>query len=333
MEQENLIQVQLFDRIREQLPKHVSLVDEVADILKISTDSAYRRIRGEKTISLDEIQKLASVFDLSLDDLTGNKRTLTFETFLLNEEENSFRQWFEIILKITNQIVSHKGAEAIFILNELNIFHLFQFPELLAFKLFFWQKSSLGFIPFKEAKFTINMFNHQYNGIAERITENYIKINSIEFTTEENLNSFLKQVQYYYDSGYFESRDDALIICEKLHDLVNHQQRQAELGYKFLPEKETNDIRGNFQLYYNDIILTDNTVIIKTGNSGYTFMTTNAINLLQTHNRMFYHYNYNWGMNLIVKSLLISGTAEKFRYSFFRKLHEQINCLEKKISG
>ena len=43
------------------------MVDEVADILCISNDSAYRRIRREKPISLEEIQKLSLHYKISLD--------------------------------------------------------------------------------------------------------------------------------------------------------------------------------------------------------------------------------------------------------------------------
>ena len=40
----------LFHRIKELLPPHASLVDTVAEILHISSDSAYRRIRGETPV-------------------------------------------------------------------------------------------------------------------------------------------------------------------------------------------------------------------------------------------------------------------------------------------
>lgn len=42
------LQQHFFDHIKERLPTHLSLVDEVAELLSISNDSAYRRIRGEK---------------------------------------------------------------------------------------------------------------------------------------------------------------------------------------------------------------------------------------------------------------------------------------------
>ena len=50
----------LFQQIRDKLPPHISLVDEMEDLLEISQDSAYRRIRGEKELSFGEMQKLVS---------------------------------------------------------------------------------------------------------------------------------------------------------------------------------------------------------------------------------------------------------------------------------
>jgi hypothetical protein len=44
-------------------------VDEIAGLLNISNDSAYRRIRGEKGIGFDEIRTLCSHFKVSLDQL------------------------------------------------------------------------------------------------------------------------------------------------------------------------------------------------------------------------------------------------------------------------
>ena len=47
-----------FQHIKALLPPHLSVVDEIAEVLNISNDSAYRRIRGEKPIALEEIKKL-----------------------------------------------------------------------------------------------------------------------------------------------------------------------------------------------------------------------------------------------------------------------------------
>ena len=130
---------------------------------------------------------------------------------------------------------------------------------------------------------------------------------------------------YYSEAGYFKTRNDALTLCDKLHDLVNHQQKQAELGFKFPYGHPPAGKEGNFRLYHNDIILADNTIIVNSEESRSTFLTSNAINMLQTHNRAFFEYNYNWGMNLLSKSVPISGTSEKERNRFFLILREQID--------
>ena len=332
MENSNDIQLQLFDTIRDQLPEHVSLVDEVADILQISNDSAYRRIRGEKPISLQEVKLLAGQFKISVDELTGSKSdTVTFNTNFLDGENYSFTQWLEQLLQFTISAEKAAEVEVIFILNELNIYHIIQFPEICAFKLFFWQKSNLNFEAFRDAKFTTDSIDSELVRLSEEISSKFVKLNTIEFTTEECLNSFLKQVLYYSEAGYFGSRDDALTLCEKLHHLVDHQRKQAELGFKFpfgMPEVGE---EGNFQLLHNDIILADNTILIKSGESRTSFLTSNAINLMFSHNKEFFEYNYQWGRNLLSKSTPISGTSEKERNRFFLKLHEQIDLVAEKI--
>lgn len=332
MEDSKDIQLQLFDTIRDQLPEHVSLVDEVADILEISNDSAYRRIRAEKPISLYEVKRLAANFNISLDQLTGSKTgTITFNANFLDGENYSFIQWLEQLLQFTTVAEKAEEVEVIFILNELNIFHIIQFPEICAFKLFFWQKSNLDFDALRDIKFSTDNISEELIKLAEEISNKYVRLKTIEFTTAENLNSFLKQVLYYSEAGYFESRDDALKLCERLHELVNHQQKQAELGFKYPYGRPAVGNENSFRLYHNDIILADNTTMIKTKDGGTTFITSNAINLLQTYSQAFFDYNYKWGMNLLSKSVPISGTAEKERNRFFRNLREQIDSVIEKL--
>ncbi len=60
-------QQSFFQHIKSILPVHLSLIDAIAEVLSITNDSVYRRIRGEKPITLDEAAKLAAHFKISLD--------------------------------------------------------------------------------------------------------------------------------------------------------------------------------------------------------------------------------------------------------------------------
>lgn len=332
MENQEDIQIRMIRMIREQLPGHVSLVDEIADLLEISNDSAYRRIRGEKALSLQEVQKLAATYQISLDDLIGNpSNSVTFRTNFLSEGSYSFVEWLKNVLDFTIEASQAEKVEAIFILNELTIFHLVQIPEVCAFKLFFWKKSNLDFPGYRELKFRIDDLEEEVLTLSKEINRHFVGINTIEFTTEENLNSFLKQVMYYSEAGHFHSKQDALTLCEKLHDLVDHMHQQAALGFKFAYGTPPVGMEGNFQLFHNDLILVDNTILVKAGDSCSTYLTSNAINLMQSRDKAFFDYNYAWGRNLQSKSVPISGTAEKERNRFFRILHEKIDVVANRL--
>src|SRR6188768_941277 len=80
----NGLQKELFKQIKSLLPNNISFVDAIADLLEISPDSAYRRIRGEKSISFEEIQKLSRHFHISLDTMLkiDSKSTVFYGTWL-----------------------------------------------------------------------------------------------------------------------------------------------------------------------------------------------------------------------------------------------------------
>ena len=63
----------LFQRISEMLSPHITMVDAISEILHVSSDSAYRRIRGDTPLVLSEVRQLCNHFNLSLDQLLNVK--------------------------------------------------------------------------------------------------------------------------------------------------------------------------------------------------------------------------------------------------------------------
>src|SRR5579871_2321816 len=89
-----------FQHIKNNLPQHLSLVDEIADLLNISTDSAYRRIRGEKPVSFDELRTLCSHFKVSLDQLFHiQSDSFIFTGRLAKDTGNFFGDWLNDVLQ------------------------------------------------------------------------------------------------------------------------------------------------------------------------------------------------------------------------------------------
>src|SRR4051812_37745011 len=132
------IQDNFFKQVKKNLPVHLSLVDEVSELLNISQDSAYRRIRGEKSLTLDEVQLLATHFRISLDNFMNIKtESIVFIGDLISKETNSFENYLKQMVTQLSRIQQADKKELFYMNKDIPIFHHFTFPELACFKCYF----------------------------------------------------------------------------------------------------------------------------------------------------------------------------------------------------
>src|ERR1043165_3949248 len=102
---EKKIQDYLFQHIKEKLPSGKSLVDTIAEALHVSQDSAYRRIRGETLLVLEEAKILCQEFNFSLDKLlTLSCRSVVFENIELDNNIYDFKSYLQGILLQLKQL-------------------------------------------------------------------------------------------------------------------------------------------------------------------------------------------------------------------------------------
>jgi len=66
MNQSGQIQEILFQEIKGKLSSNISFVHDLSELLGISYDSAYRRIRGEKELSLEELKTICLHYNILL---------------------------------------------------------------------------------------------------------------------------------------------------------------------------------------------------------------------------------------------------------------------------
>jgi hypothetical protein len=71
------LQNYLFALIKNQLPVNISLVNKIAELLEISNDSAYRRLRCETLLNIGEVMLLCNHFKLSIDALNTQLSNIT----------------------------------------------------------------------------------------------------------------------------------------------------------------------------------------------------------------------------------------------------------------
>jgi hypothetical protein len=326
-------QLQFFKHIKSLLPQHISLVDEIADTLNVSNDSAYRRIRGETQITLEEIKKLCEKFKISLDQLLHlDSASFIFTGTLTNDTDFNYDKWLQSCLMVIKNIKTYEPHHMSYLAKEFPFFYYFLIPEIAAFKSFFFMKSILFYDEWKGAKFSINDDYSKYHTIWKEISNTFASIPGTEIWNVENITSTLRQIEFYSSTGVFKSHDDATCILQKLNELIDHIELQAEYGVKlFFHQKPVFGSAPSYNMYINELIMGDNMQIIQLGDKHFTYLNHTVLNYMMTTNERFNNYMKKTMEVISRKSTPISLVNEKDRLMFFNRLRAKVDETKQNI--
>ncbi|HLO80231.1 MAG TPA: hypothetical protein VK166_04715 [Chitinophagaceae bacterium] len=320
-------QLLFFQNLKSVIPDHISLVDQVAEVLHISEDSAYRRIRGDKQLALEEVHTLCRYFRISLDNLLGRpSQNVIFSGKYIRPETFNFSNFMQDILNLLKGIHQMKEKEMIFFSKDIPPYHYFLFPEIVAFKYFSWMRTLLDFPQLRSVKFTLDHNMDELLLMGQKIAEVYYKIPGSEVINADNILTTLRQIEYYKDAKLFASEDDLNRVYNSLEKMVDHIKHMASEGKKFLPGKDPSFSTGEYKLYVNDFYVGDNTFLLKTDKDIICFLILCGTNVFRTTDRVFSEYQDKFIKNIISKSSMISIVNEKERNAFFQEIYDRIRA-------
>jgi hypothetical protein len=321
------IQTRLLEQIRKRLPEHVNLADDLAELLSISRDSAYRRIRGETVLSLDEAKKLYDRFGVSIDEMfspDSNMAVFQHRALTLNY---TWEQWLGSVsrnLEVMEKL-EDESKEMVFAAKDIPIFHYFRLPELSAFKMFFWLKCLIKDPKYAQKLYEPDVIPRELTAMGARVWNLYASIPTIEIWSDEAINDTLKQITFFHECGYFADSKYARLLCDQLLQLNNMVKEEAAEG---------KTIEGNtFKMYENEILIADNTILARMGRKRSVYINYNSLNLLTTLQDSFCAKTEAYLDNLIKNSTLLSSTSAKERNRFFAKMNDRIEVLKKKFEA
>lgn len=313
------------------IPANVSLVDDIADLLNISNDSAYRRLRCETELSLDETYKICKHYRISADTIFSNQaHSVTCNYIKLTDSAENFESYLTSLQNQLKQISKAENSKIIYAAEEVPIFHSFHTEKLSAFKLFYWQRSVLNVADYQTKKFDWDVIPKKQLEIAKDIHDLYLKVNSLEIWTSDTIQTTIKQIEYYYESGAFKEKEDAIIVLKELKEMVVAINQYAETENKNI---KNNTLVVPFNLYNSDLVIGTNCIHVTIDGISYSYISFNTLNSLTTTNNQFCGEIEHWMKNLIKKSTLISGIAEKQRFQFFNKIYKAIDQSIEKIKN
>ena len=322
---ESELQQQLFLTIKSRLATDASVAEEVAALLEISTDSAYRRMRGEKAVTFDELYKIATHYRISLDQLMNiNTGAILFLGNYLDKKTFRFEEYMNSLLQNLTYMNSFKEKEFYYSCKDMPIFHHYILREIAAFKWFFWLKTYFQFPEFEGKKFRFLDYPNELFAIDQKVLSQYNQIPSVEIWNIESMSIILRQIEFYRDCQVFESDKDAYILYEAVEKLWYHLEKQASLGYKFNYDDPEQKPIGKFRMYFNEVMLMDNNMLAMLDGVKLSYISHTTINFMLTRDMVFNENMYNHLQNQMKRSTLISAVSEKERAKFFRIIRDRI---------
>ena len=323
---ESLLQKQLFKSIKDTMPSNLSIVDALSELLDLSNDSVYRRLRGETPLSLDELKTICERFQLSLDQVLQLK---TDKVLFTDPEANGaftdFLSYQQRMLQQLQYFSQFKMKELFYQSKDVPIFHFYSFKEISAFKSFFWRKSILKEPEYEGKNFSITKFEEIDSfELGQQTLKVYNEIPSSELWNYESITSTIMQIEYYRDSGAFETKEDLIIVVDSCEMMLTHLEKQLEAGYKFLPGAGESGYKAPIKFYVNEIILGNNSILINIDGNKLAFINHIILKYIYTADKSFNDKVFTNFYNLTSRSSLISGTGERERTKFFKKIRERL---------
>ena len=136
----------------------------------------------------------------------------------------------------------------------------------------------------------------------------------------------MRLIDYYFESGFFSSKDEALLLCSQLLEMVTRINHWSTRGFKDEPQGTV-----PFKLYLSGIELENNFVVIKREQTINCIIKLYTINSMTTTNPDFCNESMKWISNAMQKSTLISGSSQKESFKFFNLLNQKVRYLIERI--
>ncbi len=327
-------QLKFLDQIGQILPANVSLVNELADILEISIDSSYRRLRGETSLTFEEIVTLCDRFNLSFDSITATQRNIvSFQYHHLGETQGEFVQYLESLrddlraMKLSsseNKLLSYTAQG-------IPIFHYFGYPWLGALKLHYWMRAILNVRELQMDHFHPDHVDERLIEMSREFYEDYQQVDSTELWSDTTISGMMEQLMFYWNSGAFKNEEDALRVLDEFREMISDIENQAKLGHKMVRENEKESEGGKYNLYYSEIEFENNCILIQSGDVHTVYLSHLSFRSIKTHSDRYCAETSHWFENLKQKAHLISGISETTRYQFFKRCYKKLDNLEARI--
>lgn len=314
------LDIKLLNKIKENCDKNISFIEEVADVLDISYDAAYRRINQKTKLSLEDAIKLSLHFNISLDSLFDEK--LSYKKIIINKSEKvsniyELENYFEKIIKNLLPIKNKEDVNILYAAKDLPLFYFARNPLFSKFKsytiLYLLDKD----FPLKKITFESFKLSSRLNHLISSFGEMYYNFNITEIWNERILEQTINQILYFYEIKLL-NYATAIKLCDTLKIILEKIEKDTFRG------RRNNRTNSKIRLFNSPLLPLNNDVIIKTKNKKTLLSPYLLINYYVIEDQQYIEKYLSLLNNQLHLSNNINNAGVKERMLFFNPKYKQI---------
>ncbi|CAD0003638.1 hypothetical protein [Flavobacterium chungangense] len=304
--------------IRSKVSKSESLIDEIAAILEISYDASHRRISQKSKFSIDETIKLASHYNISLDNLFLKKEKVIVEKTIEIETLKDMLQYFKSSAEQIALLTKNPKTTLFYSAKDIPLFYFMDGTILSKFKAFVW----LNLLNTNQKKVAFENFviDESFSEYMQTLKKTYENTSVNEVWNDTTINSSLQQILYFYESGLLNLKS-ANALCKDLKRIVN------------LIQEKCNASNTNFALYYNELILLNNNMMIETPEKLTMFVPYTLLGYFITDNEESCKNVHQFFKQQIINSKPLGQSGIKEQNLFFNRAIRKIDHYQERINS
>lgn len=296
--------------------KNTSLLDEIAKVLGISYDASHRRISLKSKFSIDETILICNHFDIAMDTLFRNESKYVLDKTKTIKSIADFKLYLEKSALLLNQ---YKGNNSFVYYSAKDIpLHYTIGGSLLAkFKIYVWLNilTSDQNLSFENFVIEESMLQESTNLVS--IFEN---INRTEIWNDTTINSSLQQMYYFFEAGLL-NYTNAILIIEDIENVISKIEKQVQLN------------SPNFELFYNELLVLNNTVLFTNEKNASFFIPHNMLSYYVTSDTIICKEEKEFITNQLKNSMSITKAGKKDQKIFFNRMYQKIEFYKNKVEN
>ena len=309
----------LIATIRKNIPEEINLTIFLSNLLNISRESAYRRIRGEINFSFEEIAILSQDLGFSLDNIVGTKRdgNALFNIHMLQDIDYLDIYVTKILEygRLFREKSEQMDTKVRISINKMPYFFHIYYKSLSRFQIYKWLYQNQKITP--NDRFSSFVLPEKVLNAHQTFFQDIQKVRNVTVIMDNNVFwSVAKDIDYFYKRGLL-SEEELIVLKAELHAIVNWVEQVATDGV--CPNG------GKIDMYVSAVDLEASYLHFEYGLGQFSQVRIYSISAIDSFNERLCRIQKEWIESQKRYSVLISESGEMQRFEYLNKQREYID--------